>query len=257
MRRQEVRIQLLWSNAMRKLNKKLYVSPVILFCMTAAACGGGTGHTEPEYVTEEPVHQEKAADNTMTVEGSRGSLGWDEVKPVFEENMDSLFRCYEKVLDDLGEFVSGEVELDFKVKTDGSVRDAFVSSSDLGSQSVHRCLLHKLERFTFPEPHGGDAEVTYALDFELDMAGFDPETWTMNEVAGHIGQVHEEIENCMNGSRGVSLTIYIDMGGRVIETGAASDSPDLMEAADCLCRAAMMWTFPDPGQKMAKITLDF
>jgi len=256
MSRQEVRIQLLRSNAMRKPNKKLYVSSVILFCMTAVACGGGTGHAQPEHASEESVHEEKAAD-TMTIEGSRGSLGWDEVKPVFEENMNSLFRCYENVLDDIGEFVSGTVELDFKVRTDGSVRDAFVSSSNLGSQRVHACLLHKLERFTFPEPHGGEAEVTYALDLELDMAGMDPEEWTMNEVAEHIGQVHEEIENCMEGRRGVSLTIYIDMGGRVIETGAASDSPDLLEPAECLCKAAMMWPFPDPGQKMAKNTLEF
>ena len=242
---------------MRKFTKtsNLHMFFMLYFCVSA--CGGGmqqTQNTQSDDVVQEDASKESG---TFTIEGSRGSLGWDEVKPVFEENMDSLFRCYEDVLDDLGEFLSGSVEFDFIVKLDGSVRNAFISTSNLGSQRVHKCLIRKLKKLQFPEPHGGEAEVTYSMDMLLDMAGAEPKEWTMNDIAEYIGRVHGDIDGCMNSGRGVNLTIYVDMGGRVIETGAASTTHEMQEAADCLSEAAMMWTFPDPGQNMAKISLEF
>ena len=66
-----------------------------------------------------------------------------------------------------------------------------------------------------------------------------------------------ELEACLDGSSGYSLTIYVGTGGTVQSTGATPPDADHQDVADCLAAAAATWVFEDPGPGGAKVTLDF
>ena len=228
--------------------------PALWAGLWVGACGGAAQDKPASPVAAvEPVEK----DDGMVIAGAKGSLGWDEVKPVFEKHEASLSRCYSEVVDEVGDFVGGKVRLDLSVRPDGSVGSVIVGEGDLGSQRVYRCLCREASLLKFPEPHGGETEVSYTMDLTSGEGAETPQIWTADQMAESLGPLSSEISACLEGKTGVSLTLYVDRGGRVVEAGAASASPDLQKGADCLATAALRWSFPDPGKIPAKVTLRF
>ncbi|MBI2895369.1 MAG: energy transducer TonB [Deltaproteobacteria bacterium] len=217
-------------------------------CPPSAAPGVEDGHSAGSR------RPEPRADDGLVVEGTMGSIGQVAVESAMSGHLESLGSCYREALGELS-YLLGDVILSFRLDRTGGVKWVHVASSTLGHQATESCLASRAASIRFPRPQGGEAEFSYPLNFNPG-SGRPPEVWNASHVAEAVGGHRAEIEACGARGEGYSITMYVGRGGRVTAAGVSCPDHEATTAADCVARAAIGWSMPDPGSWVAKVTVD-
>ncbi|MBN1770053.1 MAG: AgmX/PglI C-terminal domain-containing protein [Deltaproteobacteria bacterium] len=229
------------------------------FVLCAALAFGGLAAcptpVPPPPPPRPPAPVEPPDDPNVQVE-TMGSLSHDEVRRTFQNAAPRLVGCYEQGLRRVRN-LAGDVRFHVGVARDGSVKWAFVEASQLGDHAALECMLQVVRGTTFPRPRGGDTEAVFPIELDPPDAVAYPATWTPNQVPEIDGTYRPEIDACLDGSSGYTLTLYLATGGLVQEAGATPPDADHQAQADCLAAAARTWQLADPGPGGAKVTLAF
>lgn len=188
------------------------------------------------------------------MEGLGGQISEFAVQSVMETQMAGFNNCFKHVA---GSYVSGEVQLSFKVNTDGRVKEVFVSQSTLGSWPVEDCLVQTARFLEFPPPEGGPARFIYP--FMWNQAGRRL-SQTMDASWGYptLRKNRDTIRACRSTHRfegPFHVTLYVGARGKVLSAGmhANMDSGDRFPA--CVVENIEAMTFPDPGSATAKYSI--
>lgn len=230
----------------------------IIIIIMSTGCGGAKEET-PKVISvkdyETSTFSVEAKD--AAVEGLLGTVTDDEIHRVFDNNMRYLLKCYEDEVFELEE-MEGSLTFELEVASEGTVNHAFIRESSLGSLETESCMLRKVEGFTFQRQPGGIAVLSYPLEL---LPAYDhpaPKPLTRADIGDKIDSEYgEDVSGCLNGGSGVVLTFYIGQGGMVLAAGASAYDVDTYESAMCLAKAARGWRFDDPGNDLAKATIDF
>ena len=86
------------------------------------------------------------------------------LREVLRRAMPRVRRCYERELTSNPK-LAGEVVVQIKIATDGTVDEASFQKSTLESRVVKGCILRLLRRLRFPRPLGGPAQIAVPLVF--------------------------------------------------------------------------------------------
>ena len=223
-----------------------------------AACGGKSTQDNTKVVSVKDYET-----RTFTVEAGEGSIEGllgnvtqDEIERVFSEHRNAMFRCYQDALEDLEE-IEGEVHFDIQVASDGSVDFAFISASDLGSVETESCMLDMVKNFHFKRVPGGIAVIYYPMTLEAPYDPPEPEAWQNARVSNVLDEHREEVDACLQGQKGILVTLYVGKGGMVLSDGASGETREAYDCAVCVARAAKSWTFDAPSDDLAKVRLSF
>jgi hypothetical protein len=222
-----------------------------------AACGSdavepdstGDGYVQSSNGDEE----EEPVDDGVQIEGLMGTLSSGEIARVLEPRMQRFAQCFTNRYGEL-EIVGGEIDLAFRVSTDGSVRWVYPHASTIGDRITERCLLDVARSSRFTEPHGGEAEFRYPLAFDPPDDVRPPLNWDASRVSDQVADQSRSVRSCSSGP--VSVTVYIGPGGNVMAAGASSTDPEASDALDCVAEAVRSWSMPDPGSYPAKVTFE-
>ena len=149
------------------------------------------------------------------------------------------------------------LHVDFKVGSEDKVVQIHVASSNLGSLEAEVCMTQKIEKWTFERQGNGVAETGKDLKFEAPYDYPDPKSWKNAKVKRVLSKNRKDVESCLQGATGVTVTIYVGQGGVVLTSGAASEQVGNRESAACLAKAVRKWMFPNPGPDLAKVSLSF
>jgi hypothetical protein len=185
-----------------------------------------------------------------------GSLTPDEVRRTFQNASPRLLGCYAQGLRRIA-YLAGDVRFHVGVSREGAVTWAFIEASQLGDHAALQCMLDVLRATSFPRPRGGDTEAVFPIELEPPNALSYPATWTPNQLEASVAEHRLELDACLAGSSGYTLTLYIAAGGTILASGATPPDADHQQQADCLAAAAATWVVPDPGPGGAKVTLEF
>jgi outer membrane biosynthesis protein TonB len=221
---------------------------VVLLCM---ACGGKQpAAEEPRAQAGSGAEREESASDGLAVTGLKGTLSQDEVKNALEPRMPKFARCVAKRSGEV-EWLSGSLQMSFRVAVDGSVASVFPLASTMGDRDTERCAVDVAKATHFPAPHGGEAEFTWSFEVPLDSEVRPPLDWTDSEVGAELtAHASEVMAQCGNGQYGI--TAYVDTDGKVVSAGAATASEDAAAQLDCVVEAVRSWSFTSPGSYAAK-----
>lgn len=227
-------------------------SRVILLGMLVSACGSSPEASEPEpSETEGGERREEPAEDPLSIQGLRGTLSQEEIKRALEPRMPKFARCVAKRTGEV-EWLSGSLELSFRVAVDGSVASVFPTRSSMGDRATEQCSLDIAKGTRFPSPHGGEAEFTWSFEVPLDGEIREPVSWGDAEASEQVSAHGSEITaQCGGGS--YAITAYVDTDGKVVAAGGATGSEDAATRLDCVTEAVRGWTFASPGSYPAKI----
>lgn len=93
-----------------------------------------------------------------------GTLPRRAIHRVIRRRMGDLRECYDRQLlvnPELG----GKVTVRFVIAPDGSVQEAGIKASTMGSEPVETCVTDAFRTYRFPEPKGGIVIVSYPFIF--------------------------------------------------------------------------------------------
>jgi len=227
--------------------------PMLLGCGGAGPRDTSDGDELDSGETEDGVDEGEL----VAVEGILGGIPEHKVQRVMDDNEDAVLECYSDALDNY-DYLEGTLEMAITVDLDGSVYEAFLSNGSLGSLEAESCILGKIERFRFPKPGGGRAEVSHSISLYPPHDPPQMLDWSGSQIEEVVAAQSADVERCLGGRTGVQLTVYVEVGGRVVSAGGTGDDLAAYEAATCLARAATSWVFPDPGKrKTAKASISF
>ncbi len=111
-----------------------------------------------------PIEGEARDDDGFRVDGTRGRLSHYQAQTGIQGRAEELAECYEQRAP--GDFIGGEVLIALDVQPDGSVGEARIAKSDLGSWEVEDCLLDEAGAIEFDPPDGGATTVSVPVAFE-------------------------------------------------------------------------------------------
>jgi hypothetical protein len=216
--------------------------------------------TAPAPVAAAPAPAPKAdADDEIKVSGVLGSLNDEEVAGPFQRRWDDITACFTNAKTKLW-YLGGKVELKFRILHTGEPKNVFVSSSNIGSWEVERCILAIGKDLHFSHPHGGnEAEFSYPIEFHGKAA---VATWDSDKVAPHLKKAkpRKDVSECKQKSANgmpssLQVTLYVAPGGKVTSAGLAADAPIDDGFGACLVERAHAWRLDDPLGKIAKATV--
>ncbi len=231
----------------------------ILMGMLLIACGGKKQEETAKVVSVEDYESStySVGAGEGSVEGLLGNVTQDEIERVFGENGNAMMRCYASALEDIEE-IEGEVRFEIEVVSDGSVRKAFISSSDLGSIDAESCMLNRVKGFHFNRAPGGPAILYYPLILEAPYDPAEPKVWGNGDVRNVLEEHADEVDSCLKGNGGVHVTAYVGQGGMVLSAGASGNDMSAYECARCVATAMRRWVFrAPPANNLVKVQLDF
>jgi hypothetical protein len=222
---------------------------------------GGSGPRETADAEDAESGEVSAGDGStggeMAVDGILGGIPEHKVQQVMKSNEDAVLECYGDALDNY-DFLEGDLVMEIVVDLDGSVYEAYLSGGTLGSLEAESCILGEIERFRFPEPGGGRAEVSHSVSLYPPHDPPEMLDWSGAEIEQVAEARASDLERCLGGRSGVQLTVYVESGGKVASAGATGEDLELYRAATCLAEAAVAWEFPDPGKgRTAKASISF
>ncbi|MCU0663762.1 MAG: AgmX/PglI C-terminal domain-containing protein [Myxococcota bacterium] len=218
-------------------------------CLFFAACGSSAPSPAMTESTSPPQ-----TEFNLAADGLLGAIDQKEVQSVFDRHMQQLLDCYSVGLEDLEE-LEGDLEISVRIDLSGRASTVFLSRSSIGSVAVEECVVRRVSSFSFPQPQGGPAELTYPLELTSDTRA--PKELSLSSLEDVKAEHEEEIERCQPFESDIVVTLYVDAAGRVLSVGGSGKSASGYEAAQCLARVASTWTFPAPRASIAKGSLTF
>ncbi len=227
-----------------------------------AACGGSPkqAETTPEHVEPDrgdPLSEDddpSEYDDGVQISGQRGVLEPGDIEPVIKKHSAELSGCFAENTRKLP-YVGGQVELKFRVNSDGTVKRVQASSGDLGAWPVEKCLLGVSREMSFPRPRGnGEAEFSFPIEFPARSTP----TADTNGLGAELGKKIAELAACDEAAGGapgsVTVIVYVGVKGAVKSAGftTTEDAPFPDEWADCAMAKALEWKLTDPRGKVVK-----
>lgn len=228
------------------------VLSAFLLVIGAAACGEAP--PPPPRVRPPPPMVDEVDDGVVI--DTMGSLSGDEVRRIFQGASNRLVGCYQQGLGRIRS-LAGDVEFHVRVDREGTVIWAYLPRSGLGDHAAQDCMLEVVRGLRFPRPRGGEAEARFPISLDPPDVVSAPATWTPHQVSEGVAANRGAVNECVAGTTGYTLTLYVGSGGAVQATGATPPDAEHQVQADCLAAAAAGWTFPDPGPGGAKVTLSY
>jgi hypothetical protein len=89
-----------------------------------------------------------------------GFLSKEQINRVVQANRAAIKYCFEAALQQ-NPRLQGAVHAYWRIDRQGNVSTTRVAKSTLGDAKVEGCILRQIKRWKFPEPDGGEVEVTY------------------------------------------------------------------------------------------------
>jgi hypothetical protein len=225
---------------------------LIAASLVLVACGSSEPAAEPsssESSGSEATREEEP--DNLAVTGLKGTLSQDEVQNALEPRMPKFARCVQKRAGAV-EWLSGSIQLSFRVAVDGSVAAVFPTQSTMGDRDTERCALEVAKATRFPQPHGGEAEFSWSFEVPLDGEIRPPTDWGPDAAGVFLSEHASQVTaNCGAGS--YAVTAYVDTEGKVVSAGAAADSEAAAEHLDCVLDVVRAFSFESPGSYAAKI----
>ncbi len=93
-----------------------------------------------------------------------GSLDGAAIAAVVKSKISGIKYCYEKELKN-NPNLAGKVVVNFTIGATGDVTAYKVENSTIGNAEVEQCILRMVRRWKFPQPSGGDVNVSYPFIF--------------------------------------------------------------------------------------------
>jgi len=125
----------------------------------ASVSTAGGGQVGLAAKTEAKVTQVKTEEPDVS-----GSLDGNAVAQVVQRRMRSVQDCYEQELK-RDPKLSGKIEIEFTIGSEGQVTDATVANNRMESNAVASCIVGRIRRWRFPKPEGGTVTVTFPFIF--------------------------------------------------------------------------------------------
>lgn len=217
-----------------------------------SACGAKPAESPRAESSAGSEREADAAEDSLSIEGLRGTLSQDEVQNALEPRMPKFARCVQKRSDQV-EWLSGHVSLEFHVKADGSVATVYPRETSMGDRATERCIEEVAKGTRFPAPHGGEADFAWSLDVPLDGSIREPVALGAVDVAEVLAQNTPLVESaCGAGSYGV--TAYVDPEGKVVAAGVSAGDQVSAGKLDCVSETVQSFVFASPGSYAAKVT---
>jgi len=224
-----------------------------------AACGGAqqsnsqiAAATPPPRPTSPPDQNDNGG---MVIEGQLGFIPQNELMRTLTPATPQLAQCYNERLAD-HPYMSGRIELKFRIGTDGSVRWVIPLHSTLGDRDTERCMLDRARALRFTRPRGGETETTYPLELEGGEDARPATAWQPTRLDAVVGRNRSALQRCRNGASGpIEITLYAAPNGTVASAGVSVANDGALQAIDCVVREVSGWRVPDPGSWYARATI--
>jgi hypothetical protein len=180
-----------------------------------------------------------------------GRLDAEDVRRVVKAQQAGFDNCFRRAT---GQFLAGDVYVQFVVGAGGRVQQASVQRSELGSWVVEDCLIETAFFLEFPPPVGGEA--TFAYPFAGPTVGrrltqaVDP-AWGYETIRG----ARKAINRCRSeyGYQGpFHITVYVGPLGVVLDAGFDALDRPKREFPACVHSTVRGLRFPNPGNRTVK-----
>jgi TonB family protein len=111
----------------------------------------------------------KGKETTRIIPGNvtvAGGLDRAEVLKVIQRHASEIKFCYEQSLQK-SPGLAGKVSMAWTIEASGTVQEANVAESSIGSAEVEKCMSERIRRWKFPEPRGGGVvDITFPWNFK-------------------------------------------------------------------------------------------
>ncbi|MDB4974923.1 MAG: hypothetical protein JWN48_3264 [Myxococcaceae bacterium] len=193
-------------------------------------------------------------DSKVGVQGIEGTLSNFDVRIAMEKQAKAFGKCHEPRARKVPA-LAGNIEFRIHVLRSGEVSDVNVRVSDLGDRILERCMSEVIEATKFPEPHGGEANVTWNMSLE-PRRGRAPEQWEEDRVERVLRKHQGELlETCDAEREGpITVTAYVNKRGKVVAAGVAATKASAQEAFDCIADELRSWPMPKARKGVAKVS---
>jgi hypothetical protein len=237
----------------RKSKKKSAPAPIVDPLQLAANDSAPRASTAVADPTDRAARHEKS----VAVQGIEGTLSNFDVRVTMEKHGKAFASCHEPRARKVPA-LAGAVEFRIHVLQSGDVSDVHVRVSDLGDRVLERCLSEVIQAAKFPQPHGGEADVTWNMLLEPTRKGHKPEQWDTERVERVLRKHGNElIETCDAKRAGaITITAYVSRSGRVLAAGVATTAvkESSPEQFDCIAEELRSWPMPKPRKGTAKVS---
>lgn len=248
---------------MMKLSRSSCLLPALACALAACASANKPKPAPPPKVESahkmvNPLEDDDDLQDGMTVEGTLGQLDQASIQEGLALHLPRVTACFSSRVA-RAPYLSGKIELQFRVARDGALKKLTLLSSSVGHWGVEQCVRKEMERASFSKPRGGEAEFTYSLDFQ---GRYTPLVWDPGMVKDEITSKVEELltvkegrqETTLTAPEGLVITFYVNRLGRVVSAGMTATEPIEESFAEALILNLKKIEFVDPQQRYAKVT---
>jgi hypothetical protein len=238
-----------------KIMKPAHLAAAALATLLVA-CGS---KPPPPAVVEstDPAPMATSKGPKLQMQTELGSIDPKATQATIDGLQPKLQGCYKKGLKKL-DFLSGDLKFFLRVSQEGTVKYAFLESTDLGDRDAEKCMLDVLNGAAWPKPEGGEAEVRNGIGFDHASDVREPTTWTGDKLAELLGKYEPDFTKCKEGVPGsFKVTAYVEpdgKNGKIVAVGMAPPSKEGEGKIECLVDAVKgMKKVPSPGSYAAKV----
>jgi hypothetical protein len=235
----------------------------ISFSFLVALAAIGCGSSRPP-VVEKPVVEEKPVEKpteTSDIEYDLGSIDPNIAQQRFDAIKGQWNDCY-TAEHAKNETLAGVIKFTVRTNKDGSVKWAYVTSTDLGDREVERCVIESVKQQNFGPPMDAkegeikDKSYGWELDGDEDRPA-DP--GDVSQVLPALKKAQKKISECRskNAAQGTfTATIYVAPKGKPKSVGVAISDPSGDSAIDCIVDVLTHITYRNPSSWTTKITVE-
>ena len=233
----------------------------LLSCIAVIALGCGS--TPPPAAPTPVVEDKPVAKPTESadIEYDLGSIDPNVAKQRFDSIKGQWNDCY-AAEHEKNESLSGMIKFTVRTNKDGSVKWAYVTSTDLGDREVERCVIDSVKQQNFGPPMDAkegeikDKSYGWELDGDEDRPA-DP--GDVSQVLPALKKAQKKIAECRSKSEAqgtFTATIYVAPKGKPKSVGIAISDPSGDGAIDCIVEVLTHITYKNPSSWTTKVTVE-
>jgi hypothetical protein len=213
--------------------------------------------TPPPVIAPGPVHPPDVGGAVVSARAEIGGMDELETAKAFDRVKTKFLSCYEKGLARVA-YLAGDAHFMVRVTEEGKTRWAFMKESSLGNRDTELCMVDVVKTIRWPKPLGGEGLAEYTLPFDPPPDERQAVPWT----ADHLGRTQHVVKSALSkckaaaGTKGLTVTLYVETDGTASSVGIASADQHGDEAADCVIAAMKAIKFPRPGSFAAKVSVE-